>query len=183
MSPSSPIGETDWESDTISSDGAYYILSDSRHDAWRDGGDQAYSNKIILSHSKQASVNRIMDEFYVVFNQEWTVSLKRATGSPATGSSPLESRPSESSVRRSSSGQSRKRRLRDDEGSPHDDDENNPKKPKPISKPSDTPSAGFHFACPYYKHDPERYGLNHESSNPAYRSCAVKKFASIARMK
>lgn len=175
--------ETDWESDSISGDGAYYILSDPCHGARHDGGDQTYSNKITLSHSKQTSVNRIMDEFYVIFNQEWTASLKKATGPSASASSPLESRPSGSSVTKdSSSGQSRKRRLGGDESSPHDD-ENNPKKPKPSSPPSETPLSGFQFACPYYKHDPEKYGLNHESSNPAYRSCALKKFVSIARMK
>jgi hypothetical protein len=184
MSPSSPMMETDWENDSISGDGAYYVLSDPSHRVHHEGGDQTYSNKIALPNPKQAIVNRIMDEFYVIFNQEWTASLKNATGLSATASSPFESRSSGSSVKRdSSSGQSQKRRRGDDGSSPHDDDENNPKRPKPSSPPSDTPSSCFQFACPYYKHDPEKYGLNHESSNPAYRSCALKKFASIARMK
>jgi hypothetical protein len=183
--PSSPMSmmETDWESDSDSGDGTYNILSNSSRAPLKGGDDQENRNGIILSPSKQASIDRIMDEFYVMFNQEWMPSFKKAPGSSDTASSQSPSQSSRASSGKSQSSRQTKRKRGVDEGSPNDDDSNDPKKPELSSTAFDTPSSGLQFACPYYKRYPERYGLHHESKNPKHKSCALKKFPSIARMK
>jgi hypothetical protein len=172
--------ETDWENDTVSDDGTYHILSDPGRALRNYGEDHLNLRGVIISPPKKASINRIMDEFYVIFSQEWTTSSKKSLGSSETES--LQSTPQSpgsSRGKNSLSSQSQKRKRGDDESSPSDDDENGPKKSEPISTIFGEISSGLQFACPYYKRNSGRYRLNHESR----RSCALKKFQTIARMK
>jgi hypothetical protein len=131
----------------------------------------------ILSPFKQALVDRIMDEFWTIINQEWTSSLTRCAGDTPRSSSSHGSLANSTGT--SSTQMSNKKRQRD-EGEDRSSEDNSRKNPKrPISKHESSKhlSKVVEFACPYRKHAPHTYGIYN------YRSCALSHWETVARIK
>lgn len=58
-----------------------------------------------------------------------------------------------------------------------------PKRPKHPLKSYEDKLWGLKFACPFHQHDSRKYGVNLESSDADYRSCAGPGWRSVARIK
>lgn len=132
----------------------------------------------VLEPMRQALVDRVMDEFWIIFNQSWDSGYRehargaQDSSSPSNASlatsaatTPLSTRPTQ-----------RKRQREDDMGS-DDEDGNMSRKPKRSSGPSDEAGDRKRFACPFRKHDSRRY------STYNYRVCALSHWETIARVK
>jgi hypothetical protein len=135
------------------------------------------SPRPILSPFKHALVDRIMDEFWTMINQEWASSLTRCAGDTPRSSSSHGSLGNSTGT--SSTHMSNKKRQRD-EGEDRNSEDNNRKNfRRPISKnySSKHPSKVVKFACPYRKHAPHTYGIYN------YRSCALSHWETVARIK
>jgi hypothetical protein len=130
----------------------------------------------VLTPIKQALVNRIMSEFWIIFDQQWSENIRKCVGTPSTQSSASPVRDISSS---SSSRNGQKRPARDDDDHSAGEDNENPKRPRWLNPTSETGQEPVRFACPYRKHDPRKY--NHSVRN--WRSCAQVSFESVARVK
>jgi hypothetical protein len=167
---------TDWGGDqntsTPGSD-VYRVLADSC-----DNHIEGEKNLLrpVLSPMKQALVDRIMDEFWTIVNQEWSANLTKCAGETPASSSPPGS--NGSLIGGSSPRMANRKRPRDD-GEEPPPDENNGRTPKrPNSQSEKTPPKnGAKFACPYRKHAPHRYTIY------KHRSCALSHWDTVARVK
>ncbi|KAE9374964.1 hypothetical protein N431DRAFT_406034 [Stipitochalara longipes BDJ] len=125
---------------------------------------------------RQALVERIMDEFYLIFNQNWAARITKCPGgcSPTSGDGkdcgiPLDK------VSLPTSQQKRQRSYDEDSA-----DENDNKKPRRqrvgLRLPSELNNPA-RFACPFRKHDPQKYSMY------GHRVCALTGWDTIARVK
>lgn len=128
-----------------------------------------------LSPMKQALVDRIMDEFWVIFNHDWASNTRSFKGE--SSDSPSSQRTGSSSDASVSQGGYQKRpRQNDDDSNRDDEGENPPKKPRLFSKAGDQFEL-IRFACPFRKHNPRKYSTNR------YSSCAISHWPTVARVK
>lgn len=130
----------------------------------------------VLSPMKQALVDRIMDEFWTIINQEWASNLTKCAGETPASSSPPGSNGSLTGG--SSPRMANRKHQRDDEDETPPDDNNGRTPKRPNSQPERTPPKnGVKFACPYRKHDPHKYTIY------KHRSCALSHWDTVARVK
>ena len=145
----------------------------------RDMRSPEMSNQALLTPLKEKLVDSIMREFWIIFNQDWRTNLrKHPGGSSQSRSSPAAQRnhkPERASTSR------RRKRGREDDGDGSSDDNNgrSPKRPKAYSSPPQELNERSKFACPYHKHDPQKYC----HQNRRWRSCALTPLDTIARVK
>lgn len=130
-----------------------------------------------LTPLRHTLVERIMKEFWVIFNQEWTANVTSHAHTPSTSSPTATQSGSMPTLPTLSPTSSRKRLFHEeDEDSPGDDERKNPKRPKLNHIPSEgEDKAGF--ACPFRKHNPRKYDIS------SWRSCALSQYNTIARLK
>jgi hypothetical protein len=71
------------------------------------------------------------------------------------------------------------KRRRDSQGSQNDDDrdDRNRKRPRPLLFPPMKEDDNTKFACPYRKHNPQKYSVQY------WRSCALTPLETVARVK
>ncbi|CZR55765.1 uncharacterized protein PAC_05653 [Phialocephala subalpina] len=131
-----------------------------------------------LEPLQQALVDRVMDEFWVIFNQNWDAGVREHAGTShaSTSSSPSNSALLTSAAPTPASTQQRKRQ-RDSDKASDDEDGNMSRRPKRSTGPSDDAGDRKRFACPFRKHDARRY------STYSYRVCALSHWETIARVK
>jgi hypothetical protein len=132
----------------------------------------------ILSPMKQVLVDRIMTEFWEIFNQEWSSNLTRCAGDTPTSSNSQGSGTGRQINTSSPEGKDKKRSRDDQEDElPDGNNGRTPKRPRwRCSLPKDSESV-TKFACPYRKHDPRVYTISN------YRNCALSHWESVARVK
>jgi hypothetical protein len=130
----------------------------------------------MLSPMKQALVDRIMEDFWVIFDQGWSANVTKCTGKTPTSSASQGA--FQSFVGSSSSSNGSYKRQRDDGGFPPDEnDDGTPRRLKPrVTSPKDRETI-LKLACPFRKHDPRTYGVQN------YRSCALSSWDTVARVK
>jgi hypothetical protein len=129
----------------------------------------------ILDPARQALIERIMDEFWVMFSQDWAARINQCSGgSPASGDG--KGRGITGEVGSLSTFQ-QKRQRSDEEDLP---DESGNKKPRRQGGGSCSPSKlgdPVRFACPFRKQDPQKYSIH------SHRVCALTSFETISRVK
>jgi hypothetical protein len=136
--------------------------------------------RTLLSPMKRAMIERIMKEFWVLFNQEWSASARKCA---ASVSSPSSSATSSEKPCSSSSGQNqgitkeKRSRELDDNQDPGDDEEKDPKRPKRMKPSRNEQFSNAKFACPYRKYKPQKYCVRD------WRLCALTPLDSVARVK
>lgn len=141
-----------------------------------DGSVEAFHD-LVLTPVKQQMVDRLMEEFWVIFDLEWQTNVTSHAGTPDVSTTSQGSGPG-SSTQRSASGSGTKRRSTDHRDQHSEDDEQENAKRRNIS-----PSSGYEshiypkFACPYRKHDPRKYNITD------WRTCALTPQSTIARVK
>ena len=143
-------------------------------------GSSARNLDSIINPVRNSLIERIMGEFWTIFNQEWSANIRRRTESPSTPSSSVSGPKSQQSAQNSN----QKHKRTTDSGQdrlPDDDEENEgPKRPRrspPL--PEDGNEYQHKFSCPYRKHSARKY--NHLDRR--WRSCALTPFSTIARVK
>lgn len=133
----------------------------------------------IISPLKESLVERIMGDFWSLFNHEWSENVRKRTGSPSTPSSSASDPKSKTSAEKSN--KKHKRTSDDNEDRRQDEDEN--EGPKRLRCTSASPEVGEDsqqkFSCPYRKHNPRKY----THCDRVWRTCALAPFSTVARVK
>jgi hypothetical protein len=141
------------------------------------------SEEIALDHDalepmRQALVDRVMDEFWVIFNQNWNSGYREHARGAQNSTSPSNaSLVTSAATTPQSTKPTQRKRQRDDDMGSDDEDGDMSRKPKRSSGPSDESGDRKRFACPFRKHDSRRY------STYSYRVCALSHWETIARVK
>jgi hypothetical protein len=139
--------------------------------------DQGALIRPVLTPLKQAMAERIMTEFRVIFNQEWSASVGKCAGGSTTPSLSAKSDPNPSQQKVSNHTGKRIREHADDKN-PDEDDDRDPKRPRnKKSQPEDRCDSVMKFAYPYRKYDPQKYCIRN------WRLCALTPLDSISRVK
>lgn len=130
----------------------------------------------VLSPMKRDLVERIMKQFWVIFNQSWTANCTSHAGH-AHGSSTSQAEDTHAANESLSKGSRLKRKRDDDEDQlPSGDGDKKRRTSKGSSKFRDLKD-GLRFACPFNKHDPRMYNIY------SHRACASSDWDSISRVK
>jgi hypothetical protein len=140
------------------------------------GGDDRSKDDIkpILSMAKQQLVDELMEQFWIIFNQEWQSGIKSHGGESSNTAGLPDSR---TLVQRSSAQRPHKRRIDDQRSGDDDEEGENSKRSNQGLFPADEARRRNDFACPYRKHDPRKYSVSN------WRSCALTPLATVARVK
>jgi hypothetical protein len=172
-----PEDATDWEED---SDVELWIGArnpDGYFSAELEG-QSALSNT--LEPMKKQMVDRLMEQFWIIFNEKWPAGARQRPGAPTTETNTTTISASYNSARTlsgGSSGVSQSRRNRED----GDSEEGHEKGPggngkQPESMPNANETAPG-FACPFRKRNPRKYCMKN------WRSCALSLHKTVARVK
>jgi hypothetical protein len=130
----------------------------------------------LLVPVKKEVMERIMREFWIIFDQEWAANIQRRGNSPTnstggrTVTTPDQALPN--------TGANKRKFGADDEWNPDEDDGQGQKRPKKdIPAAMNSPGFKMKLACPYRKHDPRKYCLD------GWRTCALASLTTVARVK
>jgi hypothetical protein len=164
---------TDWE---VSSEEEYPILSMTSREMLNLQKERENHSLIRqqLTPAKLQLVDRLMEEFWIIFNKDWKASSRQRgqTSSPATGSYAA------NSLRTPGNTKSRKRSLdRGDDGDPGDEDGRGSKRFGSALGSPDITNIAENYACPYRKHNPRKYCVKD------WRSCCLTPQKTVARVK
>jgi hypothetical protein len=169
---------TDWEEDSdLEHDVHQLHLSDSGH---LPAESQKPLIDYVLDPRKHEMIDRLMEEFWIIFNRNWPIGARLCPGAPRNNSPPTSRGVSGSdnpSVTSSGS-------LRGFEGSGKRDKEPPDDRPGEGSgEPSNTPESApntaelIGFACPYRKRNPRKYCVSD------WRPCTLNPLKTVARVK
>ena len=185
---SSSIEKTDpdiSESDESDSQASFYQWVSAA--MGREGQNLEQFRRPILDRERRSLVDRVMEEFWVIFGNTLVADSESPVGSdsvvdgdqvPSNGSDDQRMTRSSSSFtggQFTSNGEQKRKRDEQEEN----DNNNNQRKQNPLERPI-LPSAGAHtvrFACPFRKHNPRTYNMY------THRSCALSGWTTIARIK
>jgi hypothetical protein len=134
----------------------------------------------ILRPFKQSLINRLMDQFFEVFNQEWSFNPRKCAGhgSTASGSADITSDIQNTTGSAKSQGQKRKRGNDDDDFPQKNSNDGDPlRRPVNQANPPNDLQKKIQLACPYRKHDRHSYSLEN------FRSCVLGYWDSVGRVK
>jgi hypothetical protein len=175
-SSKSPLTSSDdhnSDSDQIGSDNTSDELCDRLEDVCNEG-EQIMTP--ILDPARQAMVDRVMTEFWVIFNQQWPLAFRQHAGD-----SIQESASSGDSIANQNGARPRilprKRQRKYEEEDDERDDDGNQQPSSQLMSPAIEPANRPKLACPFRKHDPCRYNIY------SHRACAQSHWGSMARVK
>jgi hypothetical protein len=130
-----------------------------------------------LTPVKTKLVDRLMEEFVVIFNQNWKES-PRQCGSPSSSGSGSGSATSRSGSPKTTTSSTAKRPR--DKGDDEGQDKSSRRRFKRFQNSSKAPNTSDDpgiFACPFRKHNPKKYSVKE------WRICALTGYKSVARLK
>jgi hypothetical protein len=179
----SPCSEdaTDWEESDDENDFPIHIELFGKPPMDRGVQDLSQATQVVIekqfSPAKAELLERLMKEFWVIFDQNWkAIPLQRGSTSPSgSGSGSPTSRPGSPKATTCST----TKRPRDN-GNDEGQDENSGRGFKRFQnslKASDTSDDSGLFACPFRKHNPKKYSVKE------WRICALTGYKSVARLK
>lgn len=133
----------------------------------------------VMTSMKQALVDSIMDDFWLIFNQEWSANIRRCSGSPSTSSSGSVMRGANEQTEGSSTNRQKRQREDDydDDGSTREGRDEDPARIN--SCQPEIQNDKKKFACPFRKCNSRKYN----QSTYRWRTCALASFDTIARLK
>jgi hypothetical protein len=127
----------------------------------------------VIDPMRQALMSRIMEEFWVIFNQDWDPGSKECAGASSSPSS-MPGNAAGPAFRSPLPFNQRKRQRQDE---PPDGDNRGNNGPPESTGPCNTPMDSTRLACPFRKHDTLRYSIH------THRMCALSYWKTIARVK
>ena len=128
-----------------------------------------------LGPAEQTVVDRVMEEFWSIFNQQWASGFSQHAGDSASGSGPAQDWTSSSQTR--AEGASSRKRKRQDEEDPNRNSRKRRPPPSKDSMPGEDLDDRPKFACPFRKNNPSKYNIL------THRVCADSSWPTIARLK
>ena len=175
--------ETDWdESDSNYSgrSGVFTALDYARK--YQDDDRLSAPVKPLLTPAKQRLVDRIMQEFWILFDQDWIGNVRSCTGSVSvseSGRTSISDSASNSGQDQSSPKIQRASKRSREQGQEEDPDDRDPPDPKRLKKDLvNLDKSNCKFACPYRKSNPRKYCVQ-----GVWKSCALTPLETIARVK
>lgn len=165
--------KTDWE---ISDDNASHVYESAslRTKQIYEQADGQSSTQKQFQSAEAILVNRLMSEFWVLFNQNWRREFRHhgSGASPASGSVS-----NSTSSDQASHTPSNRKRARGKE--PEDPEDNDRRASKRAGKQpaTETVSVELQYACPYRKYDPRKYCVQD------WKLCAITSHKNVARVK
>lgn len=137
----------------------------------------------ILTPMKRAFVDRLMNEFWVIFDQRMDNKFRKcpnnSTSSAGNGSAFSSTGSSQHQNTATEKKRSRNRASGDDE-LPGDDKRDSKRSRNTPGNAVDMEEDNK-FACPYRKHNPRKYCVQY--TRQRWRHCALKSFPTISRLK
>jgi hypothetical protein len=130
----------------------------------------------ILNPARRAMVDRVMAQFWAIFEQQWSSNVRQHFGTSYQESETVGSTPPKQRTAESRSFQRKRQRKGEEEDSDRGDDRTR-QPPSQSTPPANGPTERPKFACMFRKHDPCRYSIY------SHRSCALSHWPSIARVK
>jgi len=130
----------------------------------------------MLYSLRKSLINRIMGEFWLIFDLKWEAQVTRCAGNSPTSSG-------ESSALKASddttlpSSQSKRNKYNDEDELPDDKGNKKPRRQTNIPGSSKGLKSRARFACPFRKHDPQKYNIY------SHRVCTLTHWDTIARVK
>jgi hypothetical protein len=177
--------DTDWdESDSNYSDrsGVLTTLDYARKYQDDDFSSAQAPVKPLLTPAKQRLVDRIMQEFWIIFNQDYIGNVRSCTGFVSvseSGRASISDSTSNSSQDQNSPKFPRAGKRSREQGQEEDPDDGDPPGPKRLKKDVENlDKSTCKFACPYRKRNPRKYCVQ-----GIWRPCALTPLESIARVK
>ncbi|KAH6675858.1 putative resistance to glucose repression protein 1 [Halenospora varia] len=111
----------------------------------------------VLAPAQEELVDRVMNEFWKLFNQEWDSNITSCTDGSSSSPTESSSSPNRSTSSSSKQPQRKRQRVVDDSESP---EENQEKKRQPKKLPPNQDSDEItKFACPFRKNDARVYNI------------------------
>lgn len=160
---------------TNSSDLSYY--GDTH--GWANEQDVVRKDEVInypLAAMKRSLLDRMMAEFWAIFNEDWPVG-KTCAGSTSTSSRSQRTFNIASTTSTSRSSVSKRKRDDPDDLPPGDGDDGSFKRPQSRSSTTGDFEIPIKLACPFRKRDPSKYSIE------AHRTCALNHWPTVARVK
>ena len=174
-------GESDSEEEDMISNTGYESTSTSPDESQNEIYEMGVTRT--LSTTNQHIVSRLMQKFWAVSEQIWGEVRQCAEGrSPVASTNEISSQSSQNgNISQNSNTRHQKKRAREtqedqEDQQSSDGDGQNPKR-KRILHPDGSDGDRTKFACPYRKHDPQKYCARN------WRSCALSPWATVARLK
>lgn len=134
----------------------------------------------ILCPTKQTLIDRLMEQFWEIFNQEWSSNFRKCAGHEHTSTTPGGGTSGSQKISGSSDLQSlkRKRNDEDDDFSQSNGNNGQPSK-QPVDQytPPKASNKKIKLACPYRKHDRRIYSIGN------FQSCVLGHWDSVGRVK
>jgi hypothetical protein len=133
----------------------------------------------ILDSLRDGLIDRIMDKFWLAFDQKWKAQANQCAGNSPTssGESSAHDNPENICSSTSQSTFSVKRQKSSDDELPDENGNKKPRRQTNFSGPSKGLNSQGRFACPFRKHDPQKYNMYNR------RVCALTHWDTIARVK
>jgi hypothetical protein len=172
---------TDWEED---SDGDNYVHQVECDDSALVQRDVEYQSTLIgdsLEPMKREMVDRLMEEFWIIFHQKWSTDFRKCPSNPGDSASTSRStfgfEFGQGTLAGGNSGGGQNGDERDDENFGNDPKEGPGGKGTPPEFPPNTDQTPAVFACPFRKHNPRKYCVRD------WRTCALTPHKTVARVK
>ncbi|CZR68082.1 uncharacterized protein PAC_17981 [Phialocephala subalpina] len=133
-----------------------------------------------LTTIKSKLIEKLMLDFWAIFDNSWQNSMKKHGSSAQPSSSSTNSESGSLSRESSSAGYGKRHRSDDKEDEENNDDQDRRRKIPPGGKlpiVEEDESHNNQFSCPFRKHDPRKYSVQ------GWPRCALKPQKTIARLK
>ena len=172
---------TDWEED---SDGDKYVHQVECDFSALVQRDVEYQSSLIgdsLEPVKMEMVDRLMEEFWIIFHQKWSTDFRKCPSNPGDSASTSRStfgfEFGRGTLAGGNPGGGQNGDERDDENFGNDPKDGPGGKGTPPEFPPSTDQTPAGFACPYRKHNPRKYCVR------VWRTCALTPHKTVARVK
>jgi hypothetical protein len=172
---------TDWEEDSDGDNYVHQVECDYPSLVQRDVEYQCTLIGDSLEPMKREMVDRLMEEFWIIFHPKWSTDFRKCPPNPGDSASTSRSTfgfefgQGTPAGRNSGGGQNGDER--DDENFGNDPKEGPGGKGTPPEFPPNTDQTSAGFACPYRKHNPRKYCVRD------WRTCALTPHKTVARVK
>ncbi|KAF4631944.1 hypothetical protein G7Y89_g6186 [Cudoniella acicularis] len=160
----------------ISSDASTESLCLEENSIGDDGADSEDDTLMIslVTRKKTELVSRMMENFWIIFNQYWDGEIRQCGSSPESGSEHATALRTPSRELGDKKGTKRSR----DDGDDDQSSNGSGRQPKRNGKgPPEDLKDVLKFACPYRKHNPQKYCVQD------WRTCALTPHSDAARVK
>ncbi|KAH7372162.1 hypothetical protein BKA64DRAFT_263933 [Cadophora sp. MPI-SDFR-AT-0126] len=132
----------------------------------------------LMDPARQAVANRVMEQFWIIFNQQWPVGAQQHTAdSDQQNHSATAFNGDSRKDTLDSSGKKRARNDGTDDQDENDDENRRSKRQKPRPSDKATFADASRFACLFRKHNASKFNIY------SHRSCAQSTYPSISRLK